>query len=144
MFDASRLRISADVSNESNNDSASFYNVASKTVGVKAQRAVDPDVARLLDDSDLSRFGSDVEDLDEDFVVKANLPDGEEEEKVVLEAKGVTGSERDAVLKEDDKFADFGGDNELEVSDKPRVRRLLDEQFDLVRVSYLTFSLMLL
>jgi len=121
-----------------NNDSTLFYNVASKTVGVKVQRAVDPDVARLLDDSDLSRFGSDVEDLDEDFVVKANLPDKEEEEEVVVEAKGVTGLKRDALLKEDDKFADFDWDNELEVSDKPRVRRLLDEQFDLVSFRHLT------
>lgn len=106
---------------------------------MKVQRAVDPDVAKLLDDSDVSRFGSDIEDLDEDFVVKANLPDGEEEEEAA-EGKGVTSFEMDAFLHEEDKFADADGDDELEVSDKPRVRRLLDEQFDLVSFSLFDFS----
>lgn len=101
---------------------------------------IDPDVARLLDDSDLSRFGSDVEDLDEDFVVKANLADGEEEEKVIVEGKGVASFERDTFEGEDDKFANVDGDDELEVSAKPRARRLLDEQFDLVSFQFPYFT----
>ena len=33
----------------------------------------DPEIVALLDDDDLSRFGFDVEDLEEDFVVQVNL-----------------------------------------------------------------------
>ncbi|KAL6125627.1 hypothetical protein ACLB2K_073683 [Fragaria x ananassa] len=77
-YDASKLRISE---NEAPDEKA-IYTVASKTVNVRVQRAVDPEVSALLDDSDTaSRFGSDDEDLEEDFVIKANLPDGDEEEK---------------------------------------------------------------
>ena len=77
-YDASKLRI---LENEAPDEKA-IYTVASKTVNVRVQRAVDPEVSALLDDSDAaSRFGSDDEDLEEDFVIKANLPDGDEEEE---------------------------------------------------------------
>ena len=41
---------------------------------MRIQKAVDSEVAALLDDSDLSQLGSDIEDLEEDFVVQVNLP----------------------------------------------------------------------
>ncbi|THF97981.1 hypothetical protein TEA_010595 [Camellia sinensis var. sinensis] len=69
-YDALRVEILG-VNDDSNKKS--IYNVASRTVGVRIQKAVDPEVVALLDDSDLSRFGSNDEDLEEDFVVKANL-----------------------------------------------------------------------
>ncbi|CAL5349338.1 unnamed protein product [Camellia sinensis] len=68
-YDALRVEILG-VNDDSNKKS--IYNVASRTVGVRIQKAVDPEVVALLDDSDLSRFGSN-DDLEEDFVVKANL-----------------------------------------------------------------------
>ncbi|KAF5943217.1 hypothetical protein HYC85_020859 [Camellia sinensis] len=75
-YDASRVEIPG-VKDDSNEKS--IYNVASRTVGVRIQKVVDPEVVALLDDSDLSRFGSDDEDLEEDFVVKANLLDEAED-----------------------------------------------------------------
>ncbi|KAL7001182.1 hypothetical protein U1Q18_002334 [Sarracenia purpurea var. burkii] len=71
-YDASRVKIP-----KVNDDphETSMYSVASKTVGVRIQKAADPEVAALLNDSDLSQFGSDVEDLEEDFLVKTNLRD---------------------------------------------------------------------
>ncbi|KAJ1409720.1 Low temperature viability protein [Sesbania bispinosa] len=77
-YDASRLKISeADREPEEN----SIYTVASKTASIRVQKAIDPEVAALLDDSDLSRFGSDIEDLEEDFVVQANLQEDEDDEE---------------------------------------------------------------
>lgn len=103
-----------------------------KTVPVRIQKAVDPDVAALLDDSDDSRFGSDVEDLDEDFVLNANLPD--ETEDVEFEKK----LELNLDNKEYEYVMDYSKNNVVEssetlVSEKARERRPLDEQFDLVR-----------
>ncbi|KAJ7957825.1 protein LTV1-like [Quillaja saponaria] len=68
-YDASRLQIPEVTANP---DEKTIYSVASKTVGVRIQKAVDPEVAALLDDSDVSLLGSDVEDLEEDFIVQAN------------------------------------------------------------------------
>lgn len=97
-------------------------------------------MAKLLDDDDLSRFGSDVEDLEEDFVVKANLLEGEDrinEEDEEEEEEG--GVEKVAAKEEDSRwaeqeneFAQGNGEDTLKGGEKPRVRRLLDEQFDLV------------
>ncbi|KAK1551400.1 hypothetical protein Q3G72_034980 [Acer saccharum] len=114
-YDASRVQV-----NEVKNDDAherSIYSVASKSVGVKVQRAVDPEVAALLDDGDLSRFGSDVEDLEEDFIVQANCP----EEGVDLDA------DEQFDLVEEDEVTHEVVDNEF-----PRARRPLDDQFDLL------------
>lgn len=128
-----------------------MYAVASSTRSVKVQKVVDPDVLRLLDDSDLSRFGSDDEDFEEDFVVKANLP--EEEEDQVKHAEEESEEEVKAGAEEDDVLVADGGldlqEREVDgtvtvegnvndnfISDeKPRVRRFLDEQFDLVCLS---------
>ncbi|OAY62827.1 Protein LTV [Ananas comosus] len=109
----------------------SIYSVASRTASVKVQKVADPDVAKLLDDSDLSRFGSDVEDLEEDFVVQANRPEGEEEEEEAEEDEDENieaGCERGRHPTEGAEH----GEAELEDQRKERVRRLLDEQFDML------------
>ena len=141
-YDASRVRISE---NEAPNEKV-IYSVASKTVNVRLQKAADPEVSALLDDSDLSRFGSDIEDLEEDFVVQANLPaEKEEEEEDVCVDNGqniVEQSENKNVRNE----TNGGGTNNVEgakdnsVAEKPRVHRLLDEQFDLVSYFLAIFS----
>ncbi|KAL1290944.1 hypothetical protein HN51_059490 [Arachis hypogaea] len=147
-YDASRLQIS-EVDGEPEPDS--IYSVASKTTTVRVQKVVDPEVAALLDDSDLSRFGSDVEDLEEDFVVRANLhEDGDnvEEKAHICDGKN---------FEESMTNGNQNNAHELQVSshtrvtynlgslggvangatgvgcadEKERARRLLDEQFDL-------------
>lgn len=134
----------------------SIYSVASKTVGVRIQKAVDPEVVALLDDSDLSRFGSDDEDLEEDFVVKANLPDGaadaEFDEKLSLVEK--SGRSRKEIVESSGSHSqgnifNFVGAVEVRnpqpvaeaycTGEKPRSRRAIDEQFDMVRRSFLVF-----
>ncbi|PIN21933.1 hypothetical protein CDL12_05346 [Handroanthus impetiginosus] len=67
-YDASRI----DVSNvDDASEEKSIYNVASNSVGVRLQKALDPEVSAILDDSDSSKFRSDIEDLEEDFVVRS-------------------------------------------------------------------------
>lgn len=136
-YDASRLQISEV---DGDPDAKSIYSVASRALGVRVQKAVDAEVAALLDDSDASRFASDVEDLEEDFVVQANLPDAEEgvctnqrlnlneqsESKHAIDDEAETFDQADSILSTVEKTQN---DSVLE---KPRVRRLLDEQFDLV------------
>ena len=144
-YDASRVKVS-ELKSEDRNDK-SIYNVASKSVGVRVQKVVDPEVAALLDDSDLSRFGSDAEDLEEDFVVRANIPEGGED----LDAD-VEGSE--VVNEVTSGYVRYGGDRENLLGcgrvekamnvlveargyfgdEKQRARRPLDEQFDSVRL----------
>lgn len=114
---------------------------------MRLQKAVDPDVAALLDDSDLSRFASDDEDLEEDFVVQANLAEEEDldnrlniveeiEEKPENEVDKAGASGQQEVV--DSLVFQNGVGNQMVkegdeiVGDKPRVHRLLDEQFDLV------------
>ena len=116
----------------------SICSVASKTLNARMQKVVDPEVAALLDDSDLSRFGSDVEDLEEDFVVRANTAEGEGDES----DKKLDFVEKSKVSNEGLKEADSGSGNQeiayevrnYQVEEKPRARRLLDEQFDLVGI----------
>ncbi|KAF7833478.1 protein LTV1-like protein [Senna tora] len=142
-YDASRLQIS-EVNEEL--DEKSIYSVASKSTNVRIQKGVDPEVAALLDDSDVSRFGSDVEDLEEDFVVQANLPEGEEEEEEeeeklhmsdrinseVVINKNNSGSSKVVDDLGSVKAVTNGVAGVDYVNEKPRVRRLLDEQFDLL------------
>ena len=124
-----------------------FYGVASETIGVRVQRAVDPEIAALLDDSDASRFGSDIEDLDEDFVIQANLPKDKEdvsdkrfnlceqsETKDVIDEDKTVGHQ---LIVADSSSPDGVGYHVREVTndsavENTRVRRLLDEQFDVV------------
>ncbi|XAR61690.1 hypothetical protein NMG60_11016182 [Bertholletia excelsa] len=145
-YDASRLEIS-EASNDSNEKS--IYSVAARTVGVKVQKAVDPEVVALLDD-DLSRFGSDDEDLEEDFVVKANLLNEVElelDEKLNLIEKSephrketdtsdASSSQNNVVgLVDSREVRDHRPDLEEYCNDEqPRVRRLLDEQFDMLEL----------
>lgn len=84
-------------------------------------------MTRLLDDSDLSRFGSDVDDLEEDFVLMANQPDGDKEEKdEEIRAKKINA---DADVKNGSE-SDDEVDDEPDYSAQQRVKRLLDEEFD--------------
>ncbi|XP_071722659.1 uncharacterized protein [Rutidosis leptorrhynchoides] len=130
-YDATKVQIKP--ADEGDSGDSRIYDVASKSVNVRPQKAIDPDVSALLDDSDLSQFASDDEDLEEDFVVRANLP-GEGE--ILEEDSEVT----NRVINE---FVAF--DNQLvkakdySVDEKSRDRNLLDEQFDiLVQQEYAT------
>lgn len=130
-----------------------MYSVASKTINVRLKKVLDPEIAAMLDDSNSSNFGSDVEDLEEDFVVKANIlegGDGEElDEKLISEEldEKSTGEElseklnfsarsRFDCLLAQDSIVSGSTENRSSVSclgdEKPRARRPLDEQFDLV------------
>lgn len=123
-YDASRVKITGDELEKN-----SISTVASKAVNVRVHKVIDPDVVRLLDDSDLSRFGSDTEDLEEDFVLKANLP----EENVVGNEDCDTTERKWCLAKtEVNESLEGGGEDEQDDGEKPRVRRLLDEQFDLL------------
>ncbi|XWS16578.1 hypothetical protein CRYUN_Cryun34aG0100800 [Craigia yunnanensis] len=135
-YDASRVQI---LKSKGDFNEKSIYSVASKTLNARMQKVVDPEVAALLDDSDLSRFGSDVEDLEEDFVVKANTAEeGEGDES----DKKLDFVEKSKVINEGLKEADSGSGNQeianevrnYRAEEKPRARRLLDEQFDLLEL----------
>ncbi|PON91007.1 Low temperature viability protein [Trema orientale] len=144
-YDASRLKIS-----EVNADPSEgyVYGVASETVGVRVQRAVDPEVAALLDESDASRFGSDVEDLEEDFVIQANLPKDNEDVSLDKRLELCEQFETKDVIDEDHTFGHQQIASDLsyktgagyhvteETNDsaieKTRVCRPLDEQFDIL------------
>ncbi|KAK8941265.1 hypothetical protein KSP39_PZI010352 [Platanthera zijinensis] len=124
-YDASRVKVTADEPEKN-----SISTVASKAVNVRVHKVIDPDVARLLDDSDLSRFGSDAEDFEEDFVFKANLPEENEqgnEESDTEERKLWL-----AKAEEVNELLDEDGEDEQDDGEKPRIHRLLDEQFDLL------------
>ncbi|XP_047312128.1 protein LTV1 homolog [Impatiens glandulifera] len=139
-YDASRVKVSV---TEDDANVSSVYNVASRTVGVRIQKVIDPEVAALLDDNAISVFDSDSEDLDEDFVVKANLPeDGEEveeDENLSLIEKLESHNKR-SNLESSEHFVESGsGDEPISnvesgMDQNPRVRRLLDEQFDLLQL----------
>ncbi|KAJ4962931.1 hypothetical protein NE237_022870 [Protea cynaroides] len=77
-YDASKVLMPPSLVDGDANEN-SIFTVASRTMGLMIQKAVDPEVAALLDGDDLSSFGSDVENLEEDFVVQANLPEQEED-----------------------------------------------------------------
>ncbi|KAL0351802.1 UNVERIFIED_CONTAM: protein LTV1 [Sesamum calycinum] len=130
-YDATRIDVSklTDASEDK-----SIYSVARQSIGVRLQKVMDPEVAAILDDSDSSKFGSDIEDLEEDFVVRANILDGPVLEKIDMKLSctmdsrvnqlqnlesGVSGAPEDG--------ASVSGLD----SQNTRVRRPLDEQFDL-------------
>jgi len=122
-----------------------LYNVAEKTVNVRVHKAVDAEIAKLLEE-DESEFGSDIEDLEEDFVVQANLAEDSErcviyvekslssvsmpQEEELAESDAMT---LDGVLSQAPSHSILELDQGF--SDKPRVQRLLDKQFDLVSVT---------
>ncbi|CAD5325352.1 unnamed protein product [Arabidopsis thaliana] len=117
-YDASRVKISGMV-NEEGNDNKLIYSVASKTVNVKVQKAIDPEVAALLENSDGSEFGSDVEDLEEDFVVQANLTQKGE-------SSGVSNGEVEFSVRREVRERE----SDEPVAENPRVPRQIDELFD--------------
>ncbi|XP_068668751.1 uncharacterized protein [Aristolochia californica] len=135
-YDASRVRVNSDTVDDVNCNS--IYSVSERTVGVIVQKAVDPDVAVLLDETD-SRFNSDVDELEEDFVVQANFQEEAGEDlSQVRKSKGVEikekhGGEEGSCLSCSCSIqeVDLIVGDELG-NEKPRVRRLLDEQFDLL------------
>ncbi|KAL6130381.1 hypothetical protein ACLB2K_068761 [Fragaria x ananassa] len=129
-YDASKLRISE---NEAPDEKA-IYTVASKTVNVRVQRAVDPEVSALLDDSDTaSRFGCDDEDLEEDFVIKANLPDGDEEEKEEEEDEDVCVGDGPSFVEQSESENELRGEGKTEfLVNDPRARRDVDDEFGMV------------
>ncbi|KAK7294942.1 hypothetical protein RJT34_17841 [Clitoria ternatea] len=135
-YDASKLQI-AKADGDPEGDI--MYSVASKTASVRVQKAVDPEVAALLDDSDVSRLGSDVEDLEEDFVVQANLI-GDEDGVNNAQESVINGNKSNSQVlqvsthsKVTDKSVPSVGIAGVDcVGEKPRARRLLDEQFDLL------------
>jgi protein LTV1 len=123
-YDASRVRIG--LSEGELDEGKTMCKVAAKTAPVRRiEKAVDPDIARLLDESDVSHVGSEDEGLEEDFVIIANQAEEEEEDE-------------DGDMEEKQEWNGVFSDVEEEEFDfeedepKPRVRRLLDEQFDLV------------
>ena len=142
-YDASRVHI-GDVKRDP--DEKALYSVAEKTVGVRLQKAVDPEVAALLDSKD-SVFGSDVEDLEEDFVIQANI---HEEGKDDFIGKKLTKEDVDESYTQEPQEdpVEFVGHDEIRnqfvgagddiiISEEPRVHRLLDEQFDQVTFFYI-------
>ena len=122
-YDASRVRVVGPSEGELD-EGRTMCKVAAKTAPVRRiEKAVDPDVARLLDESDVSHAGSEDEGLEEDFVIMANRAEGEELEEEEDEEDG------NGVFSDVEEEFDFEED-----VPKPRVRRLLDEQFDLVKL----------
>lgn len=113
-----------------------MYCVSEAAVGVRVQKVVDLDVAALLDETD-SRFGSDVDELEEDFVIKANLSD--QVEGAVDEAtdKPLIGREEHGECSSHAREVQLNLGGDEWATEKPRVWRLLDEQFDLVSNSSL-------
>ncbi|KAL3640944.1 hypothetical protein CASFOL_015912 [Castilleja foliolosa] len=135
-YDASRVEVSK-INDDATDEKKALYGVASKTVGVRLQKVVDPEVAALLDDDASLKYDSDVDDLEEDFVVKANFSDElkaeENDEMLSFPAE----SRVDHVQSSDSSVL---GAMEKRVlipaleSEKPRVRRTLDEHFDMLEL----------
>ncbi|XP_022895250.1 uncharacterized protein LOC111409430 [Olea europaea var. sylvestris] len=130
-YDASRVEVCR-VNNDS--DKKLLYNVASRTVGARLQKVVDPEVAAMLDDSDSSKFGSDVEDLEEDFIMRANFVECPLDFLLDKQLSLIGGS-KVGHIGNGDLHASGAPENEAEFSglgsEKPRAHCLLDERFDL-------------
>ncbi|KNA25736.1 hypothetical protein SOVF_004220 isoform B [Spinacia oleracea] len=136
-YDASRVRIK-----EASEDTSpkTLYNVAEKTVAVRVQKAVDPEIAALLEDNE-SDFGSDIDDLEEDFVVQANHSEetGDVYEDTTL---SLVNNPQEEVLNQSDTLISCDIQTEVasnstvevvqSVNEKSRTQRLLDQQFDML------------
>ncbi|GAB2225148.1 hypothetical protein Drorol1_Dr00005936 [Drosera rotundifolia] len=130
-YDATKVRLS-DAKAELNDETA--YAVAERTVNVRVQKVLDPEVVALLED-DESRFGSDVEVLEDDFVLKGNLPEEGDEDDDFDVSEEFHQSFASAMSTRHDNGVDHEVlDEENFVDEKPRVRRLVDEQFDLLEL----------
>jgi protein LTV1 len=120
-YDASKVRVASGKAEEELDERRTMCKVAAKTAPVRrVEKAVDPDVARLLEESD-------DEGLEEDFVIMANQAEGDEVDDEDEEEHGGVFSD----VENDDEFEDEEGEP------KQRVPRLLDEQFDLVSFFHL-------
>jgi protein LTV1 len=120
-YDASKVRVASGKAEEELDEGRTMCKVAAKTAPVRrVEKAVDPDVARLLEESD-------DEGLEEDFVIMANQAEGDEVDDEEEEEHGGVFSD----VENDDEFEDEEGEP------KQRVPRLLDEQFDLVSFFHL-------
>ncbi|KAL9229185.1 hypothetical protein vseg_004679 [Gypsophila vaccaria] len=139
-YDATRVQVAHVTEETDDTGPKTLYSVAERTLNVRVQKAVDPDVVKLLDEVE-SEFGSDVDDLEEDFIVKANIL--EETDDVLSEKSSAFVSEaQDEVLNESHSVISHGPGNEVGTNlfananmgftEKPRVHRLLDQQFDLL------------
>ncbi|KAL0314621.1 UNVERIFIED_CONTAM: hypothetical protein Sangu_2306500 [Sesamum angustifolium] len=131
-YDATRVDVSklTDASEDK-----SIYSVAQQSIAVRLQKVMDPEVAAILDDSDSSKFGSDIEDLEEDFVVRANILDGPVLEEIDMKLSCTVDS-RVNQLQNLESGVSGAPEDGASVSGldsrNARVRRPLDEQFDLV------------
>ncbi|KAL8141211.1 hypothetical protein V2J09_007232 [Rumex salicifolius] len=139
-YDASRVQVEG--TNVEVNEKRIMYDVAAKTVNVRVQKAIDPDVIALLNDNN-SHCGSDIEDLEEDFVVQANLPeegaDLSDEENCILadefDEHIVDGFSSIHMSKTTDQTRDYAVERKNEsIHAKSRPRRPLDEQFDMLEL----------
>lgn len=139
-YDASKVKVEG--TNVEVNEDKIIYKVAEKTVNVRVKKAVDPEVVALLDDVN-SLCGSDIEDLEEDFVVRANLPvEGEDpsvEEDCILADESdehmvdeLSSFHMNKNIVQARDYASEGKD--VNIHEKPRARRPLDEQFDMLEL----------
>lgn len=138
-YDASNLQVST--CNEDDSNSNALYGVSSSTRYMRnVRKAVDPEVLAQLDKSDDSEFGSDVENLEEDFVVQANIPEEEGGETSVrlTEIKQECDHANQSVFVQDeisaalvDDTSQFSTAGDV-VETMQRTPRLLDEQFELL------------
>ncbi|KAL5079733.1 hypothetical protein RYX36_008154 [Vicia faba] len=60
------LRVRVKEAMEKDPEENTLYNFISHTANIRVQKVVDPEVVALLDDNDVSRFGSNVEYLERD------------------------------------------------------------------------------
>ncbi|KAG8097361.1 hypothetical protein GUJ93_ZPchr0013g33996 [Zizania palustris] len=129
-YDASSVRIASGKAEDQLDEGKTMCKVTVKmTLVRRIERAVNPDITRLLNESDVSLGRSEDEGLEEDFVLMGNRAEvGEEandEEQEVVDGVFLSDVEEDEELEDD------------EDEPKERVHRLLDGQFDLVSFFYL-------
>lgn len=140
-YDASNLQVST--CNEDDSNSNALYGVSSSTRYMRnVRKAVDPEILAQLDKSDDSEFGSDVENLEEDFVVQANIleEEGGETSVRLTEIKQECDHANQSVPVQDeisaalvDDASQFSTAGHV-VERMQRTPRLLDEQFELVNL----------
>ncbi|XP_051139225.1 uncharacterized protein LOC127257011 isoform X2 [Andrographis paniculata] len=136
-YDASRVAVSK--INDASEEEKLIYNSASKMVGIKLQKVVDPEVAAMLeDDNDSAKFGSDVEELEEDFVVRANIFEGPIHEDA-NEKTSFAAASSPYLLQQPEPGVStvpkIGATCRSSENEKPRERRPLDEQFDMLMLN---------
>ncbi|XP_021754951.1 protein LTV1 homolog [Chenopodium quinoa] len=124
-YDASRVRIkeASEITSPK-----TLYNVAEKTVTVKVQKAVDPEIANLLEDNE-SEFGSDIDELEEDFVVLANHS---EEIGDVYEEESLSSISNPHAEVQTGVAYNSTAEVVRSVNEDNRPQRLLDQQFDIL------------